>query len=578
MSSDEVTALVRAAPAVLAGDERPPSVAMVGGGSLCVVRLAVGDGRAPSRRATGQGASAWEALVAAARQLRSAGAMPSKPIVRLDVATGAAPVETVTLGLWRGYSPGLDGLSFPDAPGAILFPAEITAAGGETLLECLMPRAILDLLPATPQSQVLRASMTDLKPVRVQRFRVASAFTDGAAARPMCAGHRAVDFVRAPELAASLRAGTEALLRMCNADGSFLYVYNPPTGEKPRGYNMPRHGGMLWVMGDLYAWGRDERVLGALRRGLEWALAKTIPFGRAEDNASCVPEGRWVELGATALNALAAARYQIVTGDRRFEPQLRRLGAMLVLAQDRDGGFVHRYGLPGMEPDTEWECPYYPGEAILAMTHMARALNEPRWLAPAAKGARFLIAREQGKGPGQIPHDHWLLMALDELHAADGESEWVQYAERLATAIALAQNRAPLAAWRFGAFNNNSAVTAAACRGEALAAAWRLFQRASQPASAGQTLAALGLCAAFQLRMQHSIESVMDFRDPPFAIGMFPEAVGKPSVRIDYLQHNMSVLLALARIMESQKLATLPDPGSVEGRLLQQARQGPPGQ
>ena len=62
-------------------------------------------------------------------------------------------------------------------------------------------------------------------------------------------------------------------------------------------------------------------------------------------------------------------------------------------------------------------------------------------------------------------------------------------------------------------------------------------------------MAAIRLGVAFQLQTQFRPESVLYVSDPQRALGGFRRSLTNYEIRIDYVQHNISSLLGLYRIL-----------------------------
>ena len=148
----------------------------------------------------------------------------------------------------------------------------------------------------------------------------------------------------------------------------------------------------------------------------------------------------------------------------------------------------------------------------------------------------------------ELVHDHWLLYGLDELHRLRPDPIYVTHAARVALVIVEAQNRTtPYPDWQGGYFSPPR-TTPTATRSEGLAAAYRILRDYGSQGSAGGLLEALRLGVEFQLQTQLREERVMYFDDPARALGGFTESLTDREVRIDYVQHNISSLLALYAI------------------------------
>jgi len=107
---------------------------------------------------------------------------------------------------------------------------------------------------------------------------------------------------------------------------------------------------------------------------------------------------------------------------------------------------------------------------------------------------------------------------------------------------------------------------------EGLVAAYHLTRRAGATETAQHVLNAAALSVAFQVRLQYRPESTQGFPRPSRALGGFPSAVGEPVMRVDFLQHNASSILGFLRIMQAEKIEEAPNPDTLEGRLIRQAR------
>lgn len=334
----------------------------------------------------------------------------------------------------------------------------------------------------------------------------------------------------------------------------FDYNYDAKTNRSDQDYNLLRHAGTCYSLIELYQSTGDIRFLHAARIGIEYLLSFTdVPLDQHSqaDFEAIVSVGREAKLGGAALALLALVQYQKATGDSSWFPCAKKLANFIVFQQKQSGEFVSKYYYG--DPESEvFESIYYPGEAILALTRLYRVDRDPTWLLSAIRGANWLILkRDAGKKTQDLPHDHWLLIALNELQQLTGKSLYTQHSLRIANAILIGLCTTSTNPDWIGSFYVPPRSTPTATRAEALVAVWQLTTR--NRISNARYLEGLKLMAGFQLRCQITQNSALDLPRPDLAVGGFRRGLSDWEVRIDYVQHNISSLLGLYSILASSK-------------------------
>ena len=514
----------------------------------------------PPRRASGTGAGLWPALSDAVHKLRQMGVRPeTPPPLRVEVANRFQQPSYSRFGFWGGMTVGVDGLAFLRSSGVALFPLEIAAAGPEYVSGALSPMPLLRIIPETSASAPLRDGLRTLREVPVRTFRAAAFYSDGENPTVMLwGGHEAIRPVTRERLSEALDLAADAYMRVMKSDGEFVHRYDPATGREVDEPNLVRQAGALWAMARLAErTGRDD-LRSALRGSARALLRHRRRFGQAD--ALCLVEDDTVKLGAVALGALALARsVEALGGDAFLASAAEQLGETMLLAQDDRGRFTSLYRYSTLEPDLGWQSRYFPSQAVLALTGLHRLTGEEKWLDAAERGARYLVEVRDGDTLAQdLDHDHWLLIALDELRRLRPDPLWVEHAKKLSLAIANTQNRDASAPWRLGAFQGQGDLDGAATLTEGLCAAWSLLRRAGEDSEADAISDAAGFSAAFVLRMQYRDASLLDVKDPAYLKGQFPRGIGRPEAGSDSLQHGVTALLRTLEAMEAKGVDTLP--------------------
>lgn len=348
-----------------------------------------------------------------------------------------------------------------------------------------------------------------------------------------------------------LRASTEAgdyLLRHLHDEGLFDYEYDPKNNQMIADYNEVRHAGTVYALLELYGATADNRYRKAAERAIEMMLRWRRPIDEA-DSEAIVYQGGKAKLGASALALVALLEYQKVTGDSKWLSDAKKLGRFLILQQHKDGHFESHYFF-SKNNDDSFDSIYYPGEAVLALTRLQLADPENlEWQKAAERAADWLVnVRDQGKKTDDLPHDHWLLIALNELVPLTNNKKHLAHAEKIASAIVNAQRVASVYPDWIGSFYDPPRVTPTATRAEGLAAMWQLAGKTGIKRDA--YLEALKKAAVFQMRCQLTPENILYLPRPDIARGGFRRSLTDWDVRIDYVQHNISSLLALREILK----------------------------
>lgn len=571
--------LLRAARALLDGTKgvastspRLPRLAADGGpAGERLLALSLSRPAAPALVAFGRGPDLGTALGAAAASLaaRSDAALRSSGRLKLDVLARLDPARGFDSGGRAEIELGLDGLLLPGtSPGTDLWllPEEITSP------RLLLPdgdlqsgrlRRYLEGDPrasANPQLNPGRAGL----PYATARF-TSLAEGEGEQAVALYRGNALAPEVSPEALLAAARAGGEYLLRHQRPDGSFGYSYEPWDDEYARSDNLLRQAGTCYSLFELHAATRDRRFLAAGEKGVAWLLGfrrgprPEEASARGADFDSLVSPGEEAKLGGAALLMLAMLERIEVTGDHAWLPQVQSLGRFLLFQQDADGHFRSKYFYGAADPEP-FESVYYPGEAILALTRLhAVDLGGP-WLAAARRAADWLIlVRDRGRPVAALPHDHWLLIGLNELHPRALEVHYLEHARRIGEAILGGELRqSPYPDW-IGSFYDPPRSTPAATRSEGLVALHHLAARNGlDPRPYREALLRM---AAFQRRCQIAPESAFYLPRPDRALGGFRRGLTDWEVRIDYVQHNLSAFLGLRDILQTcSTSSTAPPP------------------
>lgn len=344
--------------------------------------------------------------------------------------------------------------------------------------------------------------------------------------------------------------GGEYLLRHQAPDGRFAYQYNAQRNRFSSSYNLVRHAGTTYALTLLYEVTENPRFLLGARKGVKLLLANTRGPDHTDASAEfeCVVtnDGEEGNLGGTALGVLALLEYATASGDQSMRIRANQLGEFLLHQQDSDGRFRSKFSFVSSDQD-DFESIYYPGEAVLALVRLYQTDRNTRWLTASEKGAGWLMdVRDATHTLAELPHDHWLLMGLNELYAVTRNVRYYNQGIRIGASILLAQRKNPQPASWIGSFGVPPRSAPAATRCEGLVAAYFLSLEGGTPNK--EYVEALMLALEFVLRCQITPEVAATLPDPNRAAGGFRESPDGWNIRMDFVQHAICALLGLREI------------------------------
>lgn len=327
--------------------------------------------------------------------------------------------------------------------------------------------------------------------------------------------------------------------------GKFVYEFDPIRNASVTGYNILRHSGTIYALLEAYAMDGDPDALAAAERAIAYLQSTTIPCPN-NANATCVAEAGEIKLGGNALAILALAEHARVTGKDAHIATAKALAAYILDMQSPEGEFTaHKITDGGTL--TPFTSEYYPGEALFALARLGKVTGEKEYLDSAHQGAHWIITVRDGeKLADDLPHDHWLLYALNELYADRPDALYLDHARKLTDVIIRNQHRDLTGQWELwsGGYYSPPRSTPTATRSEGLLAAYHLFIRAGDNVYAERAKDGARRGIEFQLRTQITPQIIRREALASSALGGFGESLEDRTIRVDYVQHNLSSILA----------------------------------
>ncbi len=347
----------------------------------------------------------------------------------------------------------------------------------------------------------------------------------------------------------------EYLIRVTNKDGSFNYRYYPDEDRVSGSYNLLRHAGTCYSMYELYRVTWNRELLRAANNAMSYLPQFIKPYGKSNSTILClVDDNGEVKLGLAGLAVIAWVEQMKAAGNKKQLPMAQALARYIRASQLSSGKFISKRTYSTGKA-SDFESRYYPGEAILALVRLYSFDRDPAWLDVAEKAAKYLITRsETTENTAELIHDHWLLYGLNELYRHRPDSMYLKRAFRTAQSMHARQVRQSEYSDHLGGFPNPPRITSTATRSEGLVATWHLAKDFGFHKEAEHILDTLVKATAYQLRGQYGPESAMYFKRPDKVLGGFRNSMTGYDIRIDYVQHNLSAMLGLHRILTPGKI------------------------
>ncbi|NJP37425.1 hypothetical protein [Alkalicoccus luteus] len=453
------------------------------------------------------------------------------------------------------FKPGRDGIILDDRPDMLFIPEEVQAY--QILKRGRVNESGLrHALSYRPQTAAMESSIKT--PANVRVIRTTSYYIDSSGYYSLSNGQRKGFPLSEEKLEYAVKlASSNYFKHAVDANGRITYAYHPHTDSEADGYNILRHAGTAYSMLELYEWNRDQDILDAAARALEYLTSFSHEHTINGIAVNVIVEEDLIKLGGNGLAIVACAKYTQVTGDRKYVPFMQSLATWMEELQ-RD---APRFSIHKQEYSTgkvwDFESRYYPGEAILAMVRLYETDGDSRWLDYAEKETRYLIeVRDREADKATIPHDHWLLYGIYNLYQYRPLAIYRSHAFFIADAITESQFTDPDEVSRemlgyFHMDNPRPRSTPAACRSEGLGAASRLADQVKDRDRARRYRRSIHQAISFQLQMQLYPESVLYFPNKSLSLGAFRGNLRNWELRNDYTQHNISSILSYLRFVKA---------------------------
>lgn len=373
-------------------------------------------------------------------------------------------------------------------------------------------------------------------------------------------GHRLYEQLNPELLLSSAIAAGDYLVGAVKSNGDFRYEYLPKKDAESDKYNILRHAGSIYAMLELYEVTQKPALLEASTIALKSLMQRAMPVYTDNETLLCIVENDAAKLGANGLTLLVLSKYMRITMDKSYLLEARKLAKWMQTLQKETGEFFPHKLSYATKQGSDFVSMYYPGEAIFSLVRFYEVDPDETWLDMAQKAADFIIhVRDKGKKISELEHDHWLLYGLNELHQRRPSAHYLEQTQKICQAIIKSQHRDPAQIDWLGGFYNPPRSTPVACRSEGMGAAYQLLLNANFVKDASVLWEAITLGIRFQLQTQFTPEKAMYLAKPQRTLGGFSASLTDYSIRIDYVQHNLSSIIAFYRLLNERKQPSLSD-------------------
>ena len=363
-------------------------------------------------------------------------------------------------------------------------------------------------------------------------------------------------------------------------------------------YNLLRHNGAIYSLGLSYKRQESPKALDAMIRSVDYLkhfAIKPVPDeneidkenGKQNDDfqqfTNFVPDllAAWeikkvtpttdspvAKLGGAGLALIALVSLEQIQPGHSELSYLRKLAQFIVSMQKDDGSFTSRYFPTDGGKDDSWTSLYYPGEAALGLVYLSSIETDEtlrkKWIARATMALLYLERYRRNQDLDEIEPDHWALLATAQLlPLLDDKSKeyWLVYdhavkvAKSMLSAFTFTQLRENM-----GCMTLDRRTCPTATRLEGLIAAMS-FVRKDERFFAVDEKHVSNLKERMMEAIEISIKFLMDSQEVNDSFSMhggvplrFPVKSDEDKVvRVDYVQHAMSAIMAYEELLKSQK-------------------------
>lgn len=378
---------------------------------------------------------------------------------------------------------------------------------------------------------------------------------------------RGVGVFALPEIDSAIQAANNYLVQSVDANGRFEYRVDASFGLVADGYNWLRHAGAIYAMASAC----DESCVVSDRRAILRAIvylqkSAIRPVAAADataavwsEDAKIGSESRAVaKLGGAGLALVAIATATDAVGTNPDIAQLEALGNFILMMQKPDGGFHSKYLPQRSGRFHKWSSLYYPGEAAFGLVKLFELTGAPQYLFAATDALRHLA--DSRSSASQVPADHWALIATRAIwpYLAEPDRERLaNHARQIVSSILAEQINAPGSSCD-GGFSIDGRITPTSTRIEGLLAAAHLFPDDSPFYETIVDAASHGIGflmknqisgGAYRGAFRRAVRALRS--DEAGYTSTFNRRASE--IRIDYVQHALSALLAWREIVASGK-------------------------
>lgn len=410
-------------------------------------------------------------------------------------------------------------------------------------------------------------------------------------------------------LATFIDEGTSYIQRICHSSsqdpkhtGKFTYIAyleeDLPvdfTKKDQDDYNLLRHNGAIYSLGLSYNRTPNEQVLETMKRAVDFLKNEAIaPV--PDTSADMTEDDHVYEKKPHIPNLLAAWETDGITGGNTGKPiaklggaglalialvsleqvapgsteldYMRQLGEFIRFLQEDDGSFYCRYRPHKGGKDDSWVSLYYPGEAALGLLYLAsiddNEATKSNWIEAATKTLLYLEDLRRTMDLEDVEPDHWALLATAQLLPLldDTTSDYwrvYQHGVKVVQSMLSVLDKEELVE-NHGCHTADGRTCPTATRLEGLLAAMT-FVRDDELFVADWVPKVERLRDRMLYFIEMGVDFLLESQETDTTYNMHGGVPAKyptkreddKEVRVDYVQHSMSAMIAYEKFLENEK-------------------------